>query len=147
MAIIQGDNAGPHSETDFVAFLQVHCALKSYHWEPQAPQMPHMNNLDLSVFPAMSKRHTAMGRKRGGLRVLTGDEIWETAWRVWEELPSSKIASGFIQAYRIAAEVIKHRGSNAFLGTCGTPHVGIRRDFKETATGLTRRDGKVFGPP
>jgi len=35
--IIQGDNAGPHSEADFLAFVQVHCALKGYHWEPQAP--------------------------------------------------------------------------------------------------------------
>jgi hypothetical protein len=27
---------------------------------PQAPQMPHLNNLDLAVFPMMLKRHSAL---------------------------------------------------------------------------------------
>ena len=29
-------------------------------WEHQAPQMPHMNNIDLAVSPAMYKHHSAL---------------------------------------------------------------------------------------
>jgi len=59
----------------------------------------------------------------------------------------SKIASGFIQAHRIAEIVIKERGSNDFLGVGGTPRVGIRRDFKVSHDGLVRKDGKKIPPP
>jgi hypothetical protein len=52
-----------------------------------------------------------------GLKVLTEDEIWKNAKTVWNELPSSKIASGFVQASCIAKEVIKQNGDNSFLGT------------------------------
>ena len=45
-----------------------------------------------------------------------------------------------------AAEVIKAKVDNKFLDVGGTPHVGVRVDFKENATrsGLTRKDGCVF---
>ena len=45
-----------------------------------------------------------------------------------------------------AAEVIKAKGDNNFLDMDGTPHVGVRADFKEndTRSGLTRKDGCVF---
>jgi hypothetical protein len=69
-------------------------------------------------------------------------------WKVWEQLPNAKIAPGFVQAHWIAAEVIKAKGDNAFLGVDGTPHVGIWKDFHETDNGrLHRKDDKVFGPP
>ena len=68
--------------------------------------MPHMNNLNLSVFPCMSRRHTKLAREQNGLRMLTENEILATAKSVWDDLPSSKVASGFIQAYRIAQRVM-----------------------------------------
>jgi hypothetical protein len=37
----------------------------------------------------------------GGLKVLTEDEIWKNTEMVQNELPSSKIVSGFVQASRI----------------------------------------------
>ncbi len=79
--------------------------------------------------------------------MLTEDEIWKNAETVWNELPSSKIASGFVQASRIAKEVIKQNGDNSFLGTQGRISTGIRRDFNETAKGLSRKDGKTLGAP
>jgi hypothetical protein len=145
--IFQGDNAGPHQDKAYLKFVTEHCANKGWHWEPQAAQMPHMNVLDLSVFPSMSRRHIAKGRERGGLRVLSEDDIWETALGVWTELPNSKIASGFIQAHRIAAQVIKAGGDNKFLGVGGTPHVGVRKDFHQTDDGLVRKDSKTFAAP
>jgi hypothetical protein len=49
--IIQGDNAGPHQDDDSVSFCKNFCSDNGWHWQPQAPQMPYMNNLDLAVFP------------------------------------------------------------------------------------------------
>ena len=108
--------------------------------------MPYMNVLDLSIFPEMSCRHIKKSRDRGRLRVLREDNIWEVATEVWNQLPYAKVASGYIQAYRITAEMIKAKGDKNFLGVGGTPHVGVRSDFKENATrsGLTRKDGHIF---
>ncbi len=103
-----------------------------------------MNVLDLSVFPCMSRRQIALARKPGGLKALTENEKWETAQEVWKKLPNSKIASGYIQAHRIAAQVIKSGGNNKFLGVGGSIHAGVRKDFYPTKTGLLRRDKKVF---
>jgi hypothetical protein len=58
--IIQGDNAGPHQEGDFDASCKAFCHTRGWHWDPQAPQMPYANNLDLVIFPCMSKRHTQL---------------------------------------------------------------------------------------
>ena len=47
--------------------------------------MPHINVLDLSVFPAMSRRHSHMVRSLHGTRVVNEeDEIWASAVRVWD---------------------------------------------------------------
>ena len=108
--------------------------------------MPNMNFLDLSIFPAMSRRHIKRARARGGLRVLREDNILEVYMEVWKELLSAKVASSYIQAYRIAEEGIKATGDNKFLGVGGTPHVGVWADFKDNTTriGITRKDGRVF---
>jgi hypothetical protein len=110
--------------------------------------MPHTNALNLLVFPSMSLRHIAKGRERGGLRVLSEDDIWETAFLgVWTELLNARIASGFIQAHRIAAQAIKAGGDNKILGIGGTPHVGVRKDFHHTDDALVRKDSKIFPAP
>ena len=57
--VIQGDNAGPHEDKVYKRYVEEYCGREGWHWEPQAPQMPHMNVLDLSVFPNMSKRHSS----------------------------------------------------------------------------------------
>ena len=145
--VFQGDNAGPHQDAVFLRGVRNHCQARGWHWEPQAAQMPHMNVLDLSVFPCMSRRHIQRARDAGGLKVLTEDEIWKVANEVWKALPNSKIASGYVQAHRIAAEVIKAGGSNEFLGVGGNIHSGVRKDFHETATGLKRRDGVHISAP
>jgi hypothetical protein len=145
--IIQGDNAGPHAEAAFVEYVEGYCKMKGWHWEPQAPQMPHMNVLDLSVFPSMSKQHTMLCRDREGLKVLSEDQIWSGADEVWMKLENWKIASAYIQAYRIGAKVIKANGSNSFLGNGGSIHVGVTSDFRKTEDGLARLDGKHIPPP
>ncbi|CAJ1966061.1 unnamed protein product [Cylindrotheca closterium] len=85
--VIQGDNAGPHAEKEYFNWCKAQCEQRGWHWEPQVPQMPHMNNLDLSVFPCMSRRHCAAARERGGLHVLKQDGIWDAAEDVWRTLP------------------------------------------------------------
>ena len=54
IVLFQGDNTGPHQDATFLNCVRDHCRGKGWHWEPQAAQMPHMNALDLSVFPCMS---------------------------------------------------------------------------------------------
>jgi hypothetical protein len=139
--IIQGDNAGPHQDKAYMKFVTGYCTDKGWHWEPQAAEMPHMNVLELSVFPSKSWRHIAKGRERGGLCVLSEDDIWETV------IPNARIASGFIQAHRIAAQVIKAGGDNKFIGVGVTPHAGVRKDFHQTDNGLVRKDSKIFAAP
>jgi hypothetical protein len=145
--IFQGDNAGPHQDAVFFSYVTEYCNKNGWKWEPQAAQMPHMNVLDLSVFPAMSRHHIKLARERGGLRVLKQDEIWNTAELVWKNLPSCKIASAYVQAHRIVKKLIQSNGSNEFLGVSGSIHVGIRADFQETDYGLVRKDGTTVQPP
>ena len=64
-----------------------------------------------------------------------------------ERLPNCKIASAYIQAYRIAKKVIAAKGDNAFCGAGGSIHCGIGDDFVETDDGMKRRDGKVVAAP
>ena len=136
--IFQGDQAGPHEDGTFTQFVTNFCAEQGWTWQPQAPQMPHANVLDLSVFPAMSRRHSEWARKMVGTSVISTDQIWDTAEDVYDSMPNCKIASAFIQYWRIMGLVIKAGGSNEFVGRLGDEnlHTGIRIDFNETAKGM-----------
>ena len=153
--IFQGDNAGPHQDQVFLNGVKSHCNSKGWHWEPQAAQMPHMNVLDLSVFPCMSRRHIEKSREFGGIKVLSEDEIWDNANKVWNELPNYKIESAYIHAYRIANKVIQAKGDNSFIGSGGSIHCGVDADFEVSkegglnkAGGLIRKDRRrIQAPP
>ena len=97
----------------------------------------------------MSKRHTILCRESCGLRVLEEDEIWGVAEEVWRALPEHKITRAHIQARRMAAKIIKEKGSNTFLGASGSTHFGVSNDFELNSfdDGVERRDGKVFSAP
>ena len=140
--IIQGDNAGPHTDAKYTKFVKEHCQSKGWFWEPQGPQMPHINVLDLAVFPAMSRQHCHLARSLHGTRVLKEDEIWNAAVQVWEDLPSSSVANAFVLAGRVAQKIIVSAGGNDFLsGVEGSLHSGVRTDFFNTDDGNRRRDG------
>jgi hypothetical protein len=47
----QGDNAGPHCDKEYLDFYQNEFRNGGWHWEPQAPQMPYANNLNLWSSP------------------------------------------------------------------------------------------------
>jgi hypothetical protein len=150
--VFQGDNAGPHQDAKYVKGVTDYCNQKGWHWEPQAPQMPHMNVLDLSVFPGMSRRHIEACRENSDYQVLPNDAIWKNADKVWDNLPNAKIASGYIHAYRMAEKVIKANGGNGFLGAAGSGdsgdglHVGISKDFRKTDNGMCRADKQKVKP-
>ena len=58
---------------------------------------------------------------------------------MWENLPSSAIARGFVLAYRVADKVIVNKGGNAFLVSNkegNTLHANVRRDFVSTDKGI-----------
>ena len=99
--------------------------------------MPYLNNLDLAVFPAMSKKHTWLITNSRNTIAKT-DTIFDAAVEVWKELPSADIARSYVLAYRLASKVIKEKGDNRFLAG-GNFHSDVRRDFIATKTGIRRR--------
>ena len=99
--------------------------------------MPHANNLDLAVFPSMSKRHSQLLSNYGGASMASADEIWKAASSVWKSLPSCVIAKGFMHYNRILAKVIEHKGYNTFLQTAEF-HTGVRTDYEKTPTGVKK---------
>jgi hypothetical protein len=138
LPVFQGDNAGPHTDGKLQHFVTSFCEEKKWMWEPQAPQMPHANNLDLAVFPAMSKRHSALLSLHGSRSMAQSEEIWKNAETVWINLPSSTIARGFLHGHRILKKVVEeHKGDNKFLQTKDF-HTGVSRDFEDTAFGIQR---------
>ncbi len=103
--------------------------------------MPHMNVLDLSVFAGLLRGHCSLAQDRSRLHVLKEDKIWATTEGVWHELPICKIASGFVQAHRIAQKVINANGENQLLGNKSFDdgiHCDVRKDFNETTKCLSR---------
>ena len=64
--VCQGDGAEPHVEQGFIKYIRTSCEREGWVWEPQAAQMPHINVLDLAVFPCISRRHCAIARKKVG---------------------------------------------------------------------------------
>jgi hypothetical protein len=135
--VFQGDNAGPHVDGPFHKYVTEHCDEEDWKWEPQAPQMPHMNNLDLAAFPMMSKRHSALLSNYSNTQA-PHDEIWQAARSVWREMDSASIARGFILAYRIANKVIQFKGDNTFLQQQDF-HSGVRSDFYDTPDGVSKK--------
>jgi hypothetical protein len=97
---------------------------KGWKWEPQAAQMPHMNNLDLAFFLMMSKCHSALLKMYCAIQA-PHDKIWHTAEQVWANMGSEKITHGFILACRIAKKVVECGGENTFLVQRQEFHSGV----------------------
>ena len=108
--------------------------------------MSHVNVCDLSVLPKMSKRRTELARDHHDMHVLKEDEIWRTpAEQVFKQLPSRKIASGFIQVYSLSKNIIQSGKDHSFLARSnGGIRIVVSIGYRETDKGLTRKDGRVF---
>jgi hypothetical protein len=96
-----------------------------------------MNNLDLAVFPMMSKHHSALLKMYSAIQAPP-EEIWNTAEQVWANMGSAEIARGFILAYRIGKQVIECGGENTFLQRQEF-HSGVRQDFFDTPCGVGKK--------
>jgi hypothetical protein len=107
--VFQGDNVGLHQYAAFFNGVTQFCQNAGWHWEPLAPQMLHLNNLDLAVFLAMSKQHSAILSKYSNL-VAPAEVIWKTLTKVWEDLELSTKPYGFVLVYSLAEKVIKQYG-------------------------------------
>lgn len=141
----QGDRAGPHEEGQFTKWAREECARRSWLWEPQSPNSPGLNAQDLMTFPLMSRRHSTFCRENARAAPDSETNIMKNVDKVWAELSSADIAKAHILAFEVAKKRIAARGGNGFLN--GKLHSGIRETFRETDTGLVRKDGKVLGPP
>ena len=81
LPIFRGDNAGPHKEKTkggFDTFCAEYCEERGWRWEPQSAQSPEFNNNDLTVFPAMSKRHSIVLKKSSGRKIADKDTTSRT---------------------------------------------------------------------
>ncbi|KAL3910874.1 MAG: hypothetical protein SGARI_001917 [Bacillariaceae sp.] len=137
LPVIQGDNAGPHQDKEFMDYVETQCNELGWKWEPQAPQMPHANNLDLAVFPSMSKHHSALLSGYNKSCEPSTDEIWKCAESVWESMPSATIAKGFMHGHRILQKVVEQNGCNNFLRTKDF-HTGVGQDYRPTTKGIEK---------
>jgi hypothetical protein len=137
VVIGQGNNASPHCNKEYLDFCQNEFRNRGWHWEPQAPQMPHANNLDLAVFLAMSKCHSQTLRDTASKGVAPPDEIWKAADDVWKTLDSATIARGFVLVHGILNKVIQHNRLNEFLWTKEF-HSNVCKDFQLTVKHIMR---------
>ncbi|KAG7356055.1 hypothetical protein IV203_000741 [Nitzschia inconspicua] len=81
----QGDNAGPHIDAEYINYVKGYCVEKGWVWAPQAPPMPHANNLDLAIFPVVdtqpylgSTRTPKLLQKRSGRQHCQFGRIFPT---------------------------------------------------------------------
>jgi hypothetical protein len=132
--IYQEDNAGPHQEDKYTAWMAAEFLKRGWKVELQAPQGPYTNVLDLALFPSMSHRHSAELQIRNNTEASL-DKIWKTTLSVWDSTSSAEVARAFVLALRVMRLIVKENGDNAWLAH-GTPHCRVRQDFQDTATGI-----------
>jgi hypothetical protein len=135
----QEDNAGPHKEGNFHAWLQAEFTKRSWQLELQAPQGPYINVLDLKLFPAMSKRHSVLlVVQMYSDAEASKDKTWRGAKQAWENCSSAMVCRAFIHAFRIMRKIMEEEGNNSWLAT-GAPHCNVRNDFIDTSSGIKPR--------
>jgi hypothetical protein len=71
------------------------------------------------------------------------DKIWKTVLDVWNETSSAEVARAFILAYRVMRLIIAENGNNSWLSH-GTPHCNVRKDYRDTSTGVVPKNRGFF---
>jgi hypothetical protein len=90
----------------------------------------------------MSHRHSAQLQLYNNTEASL-DKIWKTVETVWHETSSAEVTRAFVLAYRIMEVIIEENGNNSFLAH-GTPHCNVRRDYRDTPTGITTKLANLF---
>ena len=124
-------------KTRFFHAMKRYCNLRGWLWYLQAPQMPCSNNLDLLVFPAMSKCHSLLLAIYLN-NVASSDKIFNACEDVWNKLESLTVAAGYPLAFLIAKKVIQGRGDNSFLKVFQF-HFQVHNNFMATEKGVKRQ--------
>ncbi|KAG7352981.1 hypothetical protein IV203_009029 [Nitzschia inconspicua] len=88
--VFQSDSADLHIDAEYIKYVKGYCKEKGWVWAPQAPQMPHANNLDLAVFPLMSSQRSVLARESSNSEAPV-EEIWTAVQSVWNDLQNSTI--------------------------------------------------------
>jgi hypothetical protein len=90
----------------------------------------------------MSHRHSTQLQLYNNTETSLG-KIWKTFKTVWNETSSAEMARAFVLAYRVMEVIIQGDGNNNFLAH-GTPHCNVRRDYRDTPTGITTKLANIF---
>jgi hypothetical protein len=92
VVVHQEDNAGPHIDKTYKAWLQEQFDVRGWKLEHQPPQDPYTSALDLQMFPAMSKQHSeVLQMYKYSNNEANADKIWRVASQVRKSCSSSII--------------------------------------------------------
>ena len=89
--------------------------------------MPHMNVLDLAVFPKLSVHNRHLIWYLREIQVSKEYDIWKIAAKILEELPIYKIANVFCLGKIIADNFLKFKGTICFRRSKGRTCIWIEK--------------------
>jgi len=125
----QMDGAGPHRDGTLLKWLDAEFDKRGWVLVFQPANSPLTNVKDMSLFPALSKRVTALQGKAKRSLVLEGEELFQLATKAWEELPLSTVARSFAGHHQIVNAIAQCKGGDEFVREKGGIHCGIRQAF------------------
>jgi hypothetical protein len=125
----QMDGAGPHRDGTLLQWLADEFDKRGWVLVFQPANSPLTNVKDMSLFPALSKRVTALQGKSKRSLVLEGEELFQLATKAWEELPLSVIARSYAGHHQIVNAIAQCKGGDEFVREKGGIHCGIRQAF------------------
>jgi hypothetical protein len=140
VVVHQEDNAPPHQEGDFHAWLTAEFDKRGWRLELQAPQVLTLTcwtyRFRLLVFNPNPNAKSLPNHNYVSFRysLLCPSSI-QTYCRCSTIRLQDMVSRAFVLAYRIMRKIIEENGNNAWL--ChGTPHCCVRRDFVDTYDGI-----------
>jgi hypothetical protein len=125
----QMDGAGPHRDTRLNRELNAEFDKRGWMHKFQPSNSPLTNVKDASLFPALSKRVTALQGLSKGSLALEGEELFKLASEAWDKLPCSTIARAYASLHQIVNAINECKGGDDFVRTPGGIHCGVRQAF------------------
>ena len=132
----QMDQAGPHTDGRFMAYMNKEFDSRGWMFEFQPSQSPITNVKDACIFPTLSKDVSQQQAIAYGSHVLQDEELWRAAESSWANMPLSTIARAYAGHHQIVTAILEHAGSNEFLRQRGGMHYGIRKRYAATEEGV-----------
>ena len=125
----QMDGAGPHQDKKLLEGLEEAFDCRGWHLKFQPANSPVTNVKDACIFPSMSKAVTQEQSLTFASNVMQLEEIWNTATKVWEQLPLETIARAYAGHHQMVNAIVDCNGGDGFARKTNGLHFGIRKHF------------------